>query len=152
MHARTRTSLRKGDVLCAVRVHLYGVAQRAQHVRMMCCADVQTEPISSRGPEMKWDRHPNLHHRPHAPARDRGRLQVQIRRAFAVHGPVVSSSSIYDWCYARRRLMLGKPLTLPHRYSVWRILMTIGDPIGRGAGSARPILWRLRDTGENEAK
>jgi hypothetical protein len=27
--------------------------------------------------------------------------------------------------------MLGKPLMLPHRYSVWRILVTIADPIGR---------------------
>jgi hypothetical protein len=95
-------------------------------------------------PPMKWEHHRNLHLRPHAPARDRGRLQVQIRRAFMVHGPVVSSSSIYDWCYARRRLMLGKPLTLPHRYSVWRILVTMADPIGRGTGSARPTLWRLR--------
>jgi hypothetical protein len=43
MHAHTRTSLRKGDVLCAVRVHLLWRAQRAQHVQMMCSADVQRE-------------------------------------------------------------------------------------------------------------
>ena len=100
---------------------------------------------------MKSKRLRNLHLRPHAPARNRGRLQIQVRRAFLVHGPVVSSSSIYDWCYARHRLMHGKSLTLPHRYSVWRILVTIADPIGRGAGSARPTLWRLRNAGENEA-
>jgi hypothetical protein len=41
--------------------------------------------------------------------------------------------------------MLGKPLTTRHRYSVWRILATIADPVARGSGIGRPILWRLRD-------
>jgi hypothetical protein len=72
-------------------------------------------------------------------------LQVQIRRAFLVHGPVVSSSSIYDWCYARRRLMLGKPLTMPHCYSVWRILVTMADPIERVPPHGA-WLWRLRNS------
>jgi hypothetical protein len=44
--------------------------------------------------------------------------------------------------------MHGKPLTTRHRYSVWRILVTIADPVGRGVGRARPTLWRLRDSGE----
>jgi hypothetical protein len=99
---------------------------------------------------MKWRGHPNLQHRPHAPARGRGRLQVQIRRAFVAAGvDTLPASAVYDWCYAKRRLMHGKRLTLPHRHSVWRILVTIADPVGRGTSIGRPILWRLRDRPED---
>jgi hypothetical protein len=101
---------------------------------------------------MKWARHHNLHLRPAKPALGRGRLQVQIRRAFVAAGvDTLPASAVYDWCYARRRLMHGKPLTMPHRYSVWRILVTIADPVERGTSIGRPWLWRLRDTGENGA-
>jgi hypothetical protein len=89
-------------------------------------------------PAMTWDDHPNLRLRPHAPSRGRGRLQVQVRRAFLVHGPVVSSSALYDWCYPRRRR-----LTQRRRHSVWRILVTIADPIGRVPPHGA-WLWRLR--------
>jgi hypothetical protein len=44
--------------------------------------------------------------------------------------------------------MLGKPLMLPHRYSVWRILVTIADPIGR-VPPYGAWLWRLRTGEEN---
>jgi hypothetical protein len=72
-------------------------------------------------------------------------LQTQVRRAFiTADAPAISASAIYDWCYARRRLVRGKPLTTRHRYSVWRILVTIADPIERGTSIGRPILWRLR--------
>jgi hypothetical protein len=47
-----------------------------------------------------WAAHPNLQRRPHAPAAGRGRLQVQIRRAFVGHC-LLSSSQAYDWCFAR---------------------------------------------------
>jgi hypothetical protein len=81
---------------------------------------------------MKWADHRNLRLRPSKPALGRGRLQVQVRRAFiTADAPALSVSEIYDWCYARRRLLLGKPLTTRHRYSVWRILVTIADPIER---------------------
>jgi hypothetical protein len=96
---------------------------------------------------MKWDRSRNLRLRPIRPALGRGKLQIRVRRAFlTADAPAISASKIYDWCYARRRLMLGKPLTTRHRYSVWRILVTIADPIGRGASIGRPILWRLRNS------
>ena len=94
---------------------------------------------------MKWVGHRNLRLRPYAPARGRGRLQVQIKRAFVVHGPTVTSSQVYNWTHARRRLMHGKPLTTRHRYSVWRILVTIADPVERSTSIGRPWLWRLRD-------
>ena len=37
----------------------------------------------------------------------------------------------------------------------WGTLQTLRamcEPVGRGSGSARPILWRLRHSGESEAK
>jgi hypothetical protein len=94
---------------------------------------------------MKWKQSRNLLLRPAAPARDRGRLQVQIRRAFMVGGPEISSSAIYDWthCRVRRRLKRG------HRYSVWRILITMADPIAR-VPPYGATLWRLRNSGDAE--
>ena len=56
---------------------------------------------------MKWNSYPNLRLRPHSPNKGRGRLQRQIKRAFVVRGPVVSSSTVYDWSYARGRRLTG---------------------------------------------
>jgi hypothetical protein len=95
---------------------------------------------------MKWKGSRNLRLRPAKPALGRGRLQVQIRRAFVVHGSMVTSSQVYNWTHAKRRLMLGKPLTTRHRYSVWRILVAIADPVDRGTSIGRPWLWRLRNS------
>jgi hypothetical protein len=39
------------------------------------------------------------------------RLEI-LGRAFLPCGSQLTSTQIYDWCYARRRLMLGKPLGL----------------------------------------
>jgi hypothetical protein len=89
---------------------------------------------------MKWPHHPNLRRRPHAPAKNRGRLQVQIRRAF-VGADTQTSSAVYDWCFAGCR----HRITTRHRYSVWRLLVTIADPIGRADTIGRPWLWRLRE-------
>jgi hypothetical protein len=75
-------------------------------------------------------------------------LQRQVRRAFAVaDGSAITASEIYDWCYARRRLVLGKPLPTRHRYSVWRILRTMADPIAR-VPPYGAWLWRLRNSWE----
>jgi hypothetical protein len=93
---------------------------------------------------MKWPHYRNLRRRPAKPALGRGRLQRQVRRAFtAADAPAISASEIYDWCYARRRLVLGKPLMTRHRYSVWRVLKALGaKPVGR-VGPRHAILWRL---------
>jgi hypothetical protein len=98
---------------------------------------------------MKLERHRNLRRRPAKPALGRGRLQTQVRRAFIASGAsALSASAIYDWCYARRRLMLDKPLTTRHRYSVWRVLKAMGaEPVGR-VGPRHAILWRLRNGSE----
>jgi hypothetical protein len=85
--------------------------------------------------------------RPPAPAKNRGRVQLAIRRAFVASGAeILPSDVIYDWAYVRRRL--GRCKTLPAGvYSrALRTLRTMCEPVGRGGGSARPILWRLRNS------
>jgi hypothetical protein len=88
---------------------------------------------------MKWPHHPNLRLRPHSPNKGRGRLQVQIRRAFMVHGPELSASVIYDWCFTRRRR-----LTQRKRHMVWRNLVTVADPVARVPPHGA-WLWRLKE-------
>jgi len=90
---------------------------------------------------MKWQHYPNLRLRPHAPNRGRGRLQVQIRRCF-LGGGVRSSTEVYNWCYVRQRLY-GERVRQWERYSVWRVLMQVAEPVGR-ASTRRPRLWRLK--------
>jgi hypothetical protein len=82
----------------------------------------------------------NFRRRLPAPARGRGRMQRQIARAFAVHGPEVTSSQVYDWVFTRRRRA-----SQLRRHGVWRILMLVAVPVGRAPTIGRPILWRLRD-------
>jgi hypothetical protein len=91
---------------------------------------------------MKWINYPNLLRRPHSPNKGRGRLQVQIRRAF-VGREVLTSSEVYDHAYAKRRVA-GQQIDRPYRWSVVRILRTIADPIGRAQTAGRPRLWRLK--------
>ena len=94
---------------------------------------------------MKWKAYPNLRRRPRAPNLGRGRLQRQIARCFTVHGPVVSSSQIYDMCFTQRR----KTTTLK-RYMVWRIVRTIADPVRRVPPHGA-WLWQLRNNSDLSA-
>ena len=71
--------------------------------------------------------------------RGKGRLQVQIRRAFLGH-PLRSTSEIYDWCYARDR---SRTRSEAMRWSVHRILRDVADAVGHSRGPGRPWLWRL---------
>jgi hypothetical protein len=91
---------------------------------------------------MKRENYPNLLLAPHSPNKGRGRLQVQIRRAF-VGRDVLTSSELYDFCYAKRRVA-GQQIDRPYRWSVVRILRQIADPIGRAETIGRPVLWRLK--------
>lgn len=101
---------------------------------------------------MKWQRHPNLRLRPHAPAKGRGRLQVQVRRTWIAAGkPIVSGSVFYSWCYARQQ-MRGEAISRGLRYSVQRVLKTVAEPVGRAETIGRPILWRLRDPAQPRGK
>jgi hypothetical protein len=97
---------------------------------------------------MKWESFRNLRKRPAAPAKGRGSTQRAIRRVFIVSGAeAVTSSQVYDWAHVRRRL--GRR-TMPFGvYSrTLRTLRAMCDPVGRGSSRGRPILWRLRHTGE----
>ena len=85
---------------------------------------------------------PNLLRRPRAPATGRGRLQVQIRRAFVVC-EVLTSSEIYDSCYAKRRVA-GLQIDRPYRWSVLRILLELADRVRRVPPHGA-WLWRLKE-------
>jgi hypothetical protein len=78
---------------------------------------------------------------------------VRIRRAFIASGAeVLSSTQIYDWTHSRRRQMRRKKLPHGIYWGTLQALRAMCEPVGRGSGIARPILWRLRHSGENEAK
>jgi hypothetical protein len=94
-------------------------------------------------PPQGWDRRRHLL-RGGGTHRGKGRLQVQLRRAFIGH-PFRSSSEVYDFTHARWRA-LKRPIPTLHRYSVWRILREIAEPVGRSRGPGRPWIWRLRES------
>jgi hypothetical protein len=90
----------------------------------------------------KRESYPNLLLAPHSPNKGRGRLQRQIARCFVVFGPEVSSSRLFDWCYARNpRVRQSRG----HRWSVVRVLRRIAEPVGRAETIGRPVLWRLTE-------
>jgi hypothetical protein len=72
-------------------------------------------------------------------------LQVQIRRAFLIHGPVVSASTIYDWCYPRQR----SSISCGQRWSVRRICRQLCDPVER-VPPYGAWLWKLRTSVSHE--
>jgi hypothetical protein len=91
----------------------------------------------------------NLRKKPAKPALGRGRLQRQCRRAFLAEGEELTTTTILDWAYCRRR---GSPLPLGLYWALHRALRQIGAvPIGRAGTLGRPIVWRLpgRDTAQH---
>jgi hypothetical protein len=88
-----------------------------------------------------WASYPNLRLRPHAPHAGRGRLQRQIRRAFTVHGPELSATTIYDWCAL---WPVDKRASPAQRWSVRRILDVVAERTGRATTIGRPWIWRLK--------
>jgi hypothetical protein len=97
-------------------------------------------PELERGPAMTWNDFPNLAHRPHAPAKGRGRLQRQVRRVLIVHGPQFTSRELYAWAYPRRK---GRELSSWDRWKAKRLCAQYCDPVERVAPNG-PWLWRLR--------
>jgi hypothetical protein len=69
-----------------------------------------------------------------------GRVKVAARRLFLL-SPLVSTGDLRAFAYCRR------PRVAPGYYA-WlrRVLRDIAEPIGRGGGRGRPILWRLRNS------
>ena len=95
---------------------------------------------------MKWQNYPNLSRRPSAPAKNRGRVQVRIRRAFTATGAeVMSSSTIYDWTHSRRRHGRSSK-TLPDGiyWCTLQALRAMCEPVARVPPHGA-WLWRLRD-------
>jgi hypothetical protein len=96
---------------------------------------------------MTWEDFPNLRKRPPTPSKGRGPVQVRIKRAFTARGVnVLSSSEIYSWSHVRRRLGRCKSMPFGVYSRTLRTLKTMCDPVGRGSGRGRPILWRLRNS------
>jgi hypothetical protein len=97
--------------------------------------------MSARSPSQKWQGYPNLQRRPHAPNAGRGRLQRQIARCFATHGPLVSATTVYDWCML---WPADKRTSQAQRWSVRRILIDLAECVERGSTRGRPYIWRLK--------
>jgi hypothetical protein len=75
-------------------------------------------------------------------ARGRGRLQVAVRRAFIVHGPVVTTMQVYDFAYAgRRKYMRASAL---NKRRIWQLLSRVADRVGRAPLQGAPWIWRLK--------
>ena len=86
--------------------------------------------------------------RPPQPSLNNGPVQRRVRRAFIVTGkPVLSTSQIVEWSHPR-------PGTNRHHAcrSVRGVCERYCVRVGRSnSGSGRPILWRLRNSGENQS-
>jgi hypothetical protein len=101
----------------------------------------EDQPCGCAKPLTGWAAHPNLQRGANSSRnKGKGRLQVQVRRAFLDH-PSRSTSEIYDWCYARDR---SRARSEAMRWSVRRILNVVADRVGRSRGPGRPWLWRLK--------
>jgi hypothetical protein len=61
---------------------------------------------------------------------------------------LLSTVDVAELAFARKRLLHGRRLE-PHDYRLARAaLQLIADPVRRGSGQGRPMLWRLRNSGE----
>ena len=81
-------------------------------------------------------------HRPAKPALNRGRLQIAARRLFLL-SDVVATSDVTAAGYPQKQRLM------PHDYkAARRALARIAVPVGYGGRSGRPMLWRLRHSGE----
>ena len=70
--------------------------------------------------------------------RARGRLQVQVRRAFIGHN-VRTTSQVYDYALPRVRADLWRQM---QRCSVLRVLDQLCHRVGRDLGA---IIWKLKE-------
>jgi hypothetical protein len=87
-------------------------------------------------------------HRPPQPALDSGRVQKRIRRAYVATGKLVlSTSQLMRWTHPRPG---GNKHN--HRRAIRGAAERYCERVGRSNGHGRPVLWRLRNSGENEAK
>ena len=100
--------------------------------------------VTGRPPPEGWSAYPNLRLRPFAPNACRGRIQVQVRRAFLAAGDVVlSTTEVFNFTFARARRIHWRRR---HRWSVIRVLDQLCHRVGRAPTIGRPWLWRLRNS------
>jgi hypothetical protein len=86
--------------------------------------------------------YPNLRLRPFAPNTCRGRIQVQVRRAFLAAGDaVLSTSEVFDFTFARTRRVHRHRR---HRWSVIRVLDQVAERVGRDRAHGA-IIWKLKE-------
>jgi hypothetical protein len=90
---------------------------------------------------MKWENYPNLRKKPPAPAKNRGRVQRAIKRAFIASGAeVLASSEIYSWTHPRLRLGRRKTMPFGIYWGTLQVLRRICDPVDRSDSvSGAPI-------------
>jgi len=70
-------------------------------------------------------------------------VQRAARRA-ALGRQLLSTADVVALAYCRKKLLHGRRIE-PHDYRLARrALELIAEPIGRGDGRGRPMLWRLR--------
>jgi hypothetical protein len=89
----------------------------------------------------------NLAHRPARPAFSHGRIQKAARRVLLLLDGQATTRDVVDWGYCRKVLRRRRIEKSDYRL-VRRALDRIADRIGRSTSIGRPILWRLRDSGE----
>ena len=102
---------------------------------------IQNNSGLPQGPALTMPLAGNLRLRPPSPAKGHGRIQRQIRRAFAIHGPEVTTGQVFDWCLTRHRHDCWRRRK---RWSVVRVLMQVADRVGREATFPWGWLWRLK--------
>jgi hypothetical protein len=87
--------------------------------------------------------HPNLRLRPFTPNTSRGRIQVEVRRAFLGAGDaVLSTTEVFDFTFARARRVHWRRR---RSWSSIRVLDQLCHRVGRAPTIGRPWLWRLRE-------
>jgi hypothetical protein len=87
---------------------------------------------------MSWKGYPQFEHKPPWRPRGPGKVQRGIARAFIAHGPIVSSSQVFDW--------VGRQGGPRRRWRVLCRLREVAVEVGRAEhASGRPFLWRLKE-------
>jgi hypothetical protein len=83
-------------------------------------------------------------HRPPCPSLNNGPIQRRLRRAFIATGKaVLSTSQLMQWTHPRARGTGHNK-----RRSIRRVCERYCERVGRDTSIGRPILWRLRNSGE----
>jgi hypothetical protein len=98
---------------------------------------------------MNWASHRNLRKRLAKPALGNGRVQRSVRRAYiALDATELSTTDLLDWAYPRRR---PGSLACGLYRSLYRACALHCVRVGRADTIGRPILWRLRNSDENDS-